>query len=137
MVKNDLLLRIESVTIRSHRDLIVWQKSIRLAVVIAELVKQFPAEERYGLTDQLIRGARSVHANIAEGHGRGTRKDYLSFLSIANGSIEETDSHLEEAVARRIVSANRAREATELVREIGRMLCVLRWRLKEGQKTRF
>jgi len=115
--------------VKSHRDLIVWQKSIRLAVIISELTKGFPAQER-SLVEQIKRSARSVHANIAEGHGRGTRKDYLGFLAVANGSLQETDSHLAEAIECGLIPRGRGREAVALLDEVSKMLMVLRWRLK-------
>lgn len=56
--------------------------------------QSFPSEERYRLTDQLCRSASSVPANIAEGKGRDSHKDFLKFLIIARGSVEETKYHL-------------------------------------------
>jgi four helix bundle protein len=116
--------------VKSHRDLIVWQKALRLSVMIAELVKGFPMEDR-NLAEQMKRSARSVHANIAEGHGRGTRKDYLSFLAVANGSLQETDSHLAEAIECGLISRGRGGEVLGLLDEVSKMLMVLRWRLKD------
>ena len=118
--------------IHSHRDLIVWQKSIRLSAQIAALTKLFPAEERFGLTSQILRSAASVHANIAEGHGRGTRKDYLHFLGVANGSLQETDSLLAGAVACGWVTDEAAEPSAELIVEVSKMLRVLRAKLRMG-----
>jgi four helix bundle protein len=88
----------------------VWQESVRPSGMIAGLTNRFPAEERFGLTAQILRSAASVHANIAEGHGRGTRKDYLHFLAVANGSLQETDSLMAGAIACGLGSHNRARD---------------------------
>ncbi len=74
----------------SWRDLEVWKISHRLVLELYELTKQFPAEERYRLVDQLCRASASIPTNIAEGKGRGTTKEYVRFLMIARGSIEET-----------------------------------------------
>ena len=73
--------------IESHRDLIVWQKAMDLAVETYRLTSKFPASETYRLVSQITRAIASVPANIAEGHARGTRKDYANFLAIASGSL--------------------------------------------------
>lgn len=74
-------------TIRSHRDLKVWQLGMELTEPVYALTKEFPADERFGLTSQLRRAAASVPASIAEGNARGSTKEHLRFLSIALGSL--------------------------------------------------
>jgi hypothetical protein len=68
--------------IESHRDLSVWQKAMDLTVQIYRLASLFPQNEIYRLTSQITRAAASVPANIAEGHARGTRKDYAHFYPL-------------------------------------------------------
>jgi len=80
--------------IKSHKDLIVWQKSIELVLSIYQLTKDFPKEEVYGLTSQIRRSAISIPSNIAEGRSRGTRKDFTQFLRIAFGSGAELETQL-------------------------------------------
>jgi len=80
--------------IRSYRDLKAWQKAMELSRRIYAATKDFPRDERYGLTSQLRRAAVSVPANIAEGWGRNVRRDYLRFLRIARGSIFEVETLL-------------------------------------------
>jgi four helix bundle protein len=75
-------------------DLEVWKKSRLLRNSITELVKSFPAEEKYRLTDQIIRSSRSIGNNIAEGHGRFHYIDASKFLINARGSAAETVDHL-------------------------------------------
>jgi four helix bundle protein len=75
-------------------DLEVWKKSLVLRNAITELVKLFPAEEKYRLTDQIIRSSRSIGNNIAEGHGRFHYLDASKFLVNARGSAAETIDHL-------------------------------------------
>ena len=83
---------------QSFEELEVWKKARQLKNDIFQLVKNFPAEEKYRLTDQLIRSSRSVNAQIAEGHGRRTYPDRLRFCVIARGSLSETLNHLIDAL---------------------------------------
>jgi four helix bundle protein len=78
--------------LRSYRDLLVWQKAVELAVLIYRLTEGFPKREIYGLASQIRRAGVSVPSNIAEGYGRGSRKEYLQFLSIAQGSLKELET---------------------------------------------
>ncbi len=72
------------------QNLKVWRTSHQLVLELYTLTKQFPPEERYRLVDQLCQAPSSIPTNIAEGKGRGTTKEYIRFLIIARGSIEET-----------------------------------------------
>jgi four helix bundle protein len=80
--------------VASFEQLHVWQYSQEVAVAVYKLVKAFPVEEKYGLSDQLRRSSSSISANIAEGFGRYSAKDKSHFYTIANGSLLETKSHL-------------------------------------------
>jgi len=75
--------------IQSWKDLEVWKLAHIAVLRIYEITKNFPSEERFRLIDQLCRAAASVPANIAEGKGRSSLREYLQFLSIARGSVEE------------------------------------------------
>jgi len=79
---------------KSWKELDVWQKTHALVLGVYEVTAQFPAAERYRLTDQLCRAASSVSANIVEGQSRQTTREYLQFLYNARGSLEETRYHL-------------------------------------------
>ena len=78
----------------TYRTLIAWQRSVDLAVAVYEVTKRFPVHERFGLTQQLRRAAVSVPSNIAEGRGRGSRRDYRHFLFQARGSLFELETEL-------------------------------------------
>ncbi|MBP9926227.1 MAG: four helix bundle protein [Cyclobacteriaceae bacterium] len=78
----------------NYKELIVWKKSVDLAVRIYEATKGFPGEELYGLTSQIRRSAVSIPSNIAEGAGRNSKKDFNNFLGISNGSSCELDTQL-------------------------------------------
>lgn len=80
--------------VKSYKDLIIWQKSIDLAVEVYKLSSAFPKEEVYGLTSQIRRAVASISLNIAEGYGRNTTKNYINSLYIAKGSLQEVESAL-------------------------------------------
>jgi four helix bundle protein len=84
-----------STHIKSHRDLIVWQKAMVLVTEVYGLTKTFPRDEMYGLTAQIRRAAASVPANIAEGQGRRLGREFHQFLGNSRGSLLELDTHLE------------------------------------------
>ena len=78
--------------IKSYKDLIIWQKSIDLAVEVYRLSSKFPKEEIYSMTSQIRRAVTSISLNIAEGYGRNTTKNYIDSLYIAQGSLQEVES---------------------------------------------
>jgi len=83
--------------VRSFRDLRVWQGAMDLVEMIYKVSVDFPRHETYGLTSQLRRAAISVPSNIAEGHARKHTKEYLNFLSVAQGSLAELQTQIEIA----------------------------------------
>jgi len=106
----------------TFRDLVVWQKSKALAKKIYTLTKDFPKEEIFGLTSQLRRAATSIPANIAEGKGRGTQKDFCHFLVQAQGSLFEVETFAELANDLRYLPTADQQEVQNDCDEIGRML---------------
>ena len=111
--------------IKSYRDLIVWQKSISLVKGVYVIIKSLPREETYGLASQLKRSAISIPSNIAEGHGRGTKKDYVHFLRISFGSLYELQTQLIILKELNFVSDNNLKPIFAISEEIERMLAVL------------
>jgi len=93
---------------------------MELVKLVYGLLRQFPAEERYALTDQLRRAAVSVPSNIAEGNGRASNKDYAHFLSIARGSLYETVTQLE--LARDLGYISEYDAVVPVAEEVSRML---------------
>jgi four helix bundle protein len=77
------------------RELEVWRVSMDLVVRIYEITREFPKSEQFGLTSQLQRSAVSIPSNIAEGSGRGTKRDFAHFLDQARGSLYEVITQLE------------------------------------------
>jgi four helix bundle protein len=112
--------------IQSYRDLDVWKKSVALIVAVYSETRRFPADERFGLTSQTRRAAISIAANIAEGYGRAHRKEYLHFLSIANGSLRETEALLIVAQELGYSTDTALAQPRELIDAVGRMLARLR-----------
>ena len=102
---------------------------MRLAADAYRLTRRLPKQEEYRMTSQIIRAAASVPANIAEGHGRGTRKDYAHFVSIARGSLAELETFVLLAQSLDLAESDQCEAVLELSAEVGRMLTSLRERL--------
>ena len=108
--------------IRSHRDLIVWQRAKQLAWSSLQICRGLPRDVRFVVGDQILRSAWSIPANIAEGRGRLSKPDNVRHLTIARGSLEELESHLEMTVDFALLRPEAAAEALALCSEVGRML---------------
>ena len=108
--------------IRSHRDLIAWQKSMDLVESIYCATKEFPKDELYGLTSQMRRAAVSIPANIAEGQGRRQKGEFRQFLGNARGSLLELDTHLELALRLKYLRTEDYLGILEQVHEVGRLI---------------
>jgi len=80
--------------IQSFKDLNSWKEAHKLVLMIYEVSRNFPDDEKFGLISQIRRCAVSVSSNIAEGFGRNTAKDKLQFYGIARGSILELENQL-------------------------------------------
>jgi four helix bundle protein len=109
-------------SIRSYRELEVWQKAMDLVVDCYNIANQFPKSEAYGLTSQLQRAAVSVPANIAEGQGRSHTKEFLNHLSMSYGSLMELETHLQIATRLGYIDDSSLKALLEKSAEIGRML---------------
>ena len=117
-------------TIKSYRDLKVWERAMDLVVGSYQLAKLLPRDELYGLISQIHRAAVSVPANIAEGHGRDHLGDYIHHLSVANGSLMELETHLLVAQRLSYVKTSDVEPLLALTAEVGRMLAGLTRKLK-------
>ena len=105
-----------------HRDLVAWQKSMTLVKQIYRATRSFPKDELYGLRSQLRRSAVSVPSNLAEGHGRFSRKEFRLFIGRARGSLLEIETQLEIALDLEYLDRTAAAELLRAAHEIGRML---------------
>lgn len=106
----------------NYQELIVWQKSMDLADEIYKIAKMLPKEEIHGLSDQLRRASISVPSNIAEGHGRGSDKEFVKFLTISRGSIQEVETQILLCVRINLIPESVAENVISLISEIRKML---------------
>jgi four helix bundle protein len=107
---------------QSFEELDVWKKARELKNEIAGLVRSFPAEEKYRLSDQLIRSSRSVDTQIAEGHGRRTWPDRLRFCVVARGSLSETLNHLIDALDEKYINEEQLNYFRSKINEVEKLL---------------
>lgn len=122
--------------VKSHRDLIVWQKAMKLVTKVYEITSTYPTTEKYGLVSQMRKAAVSIPSNIAEGYGRFGKKEYSRFLSIALGSSNELETQLE--ICRRlkfVQDDDDFRQVNQLLQEVMRMLNTLVFKLKNDIST--
>ncbi|MGQ0701769.1 MAG: four helix bundle protein [Gemmatimonadales bacterium] len=80
--------------IRTYQDLIVWQKSMDLALIVLRLAARLKGARSYVLADQLERSAISIPSNLAEGHGRRSRAEFRRYVAVANASLRELETQL-------------------------------------------
>lgn len=116
-------------TVRSYQDLVVWRKGMALAASVYRLARLLPKQEEYRISGQMIRASTSIPANIAEGHGRGTRRDYAHFVSIAKGSLAELETFLLLVMELGLAPKAETEAVLAQADEVGRMLTSLRTRL--------
>jgi four helix bundle protein len=107
---------------KNYKELDVWQQSMNLAETIYRQTAALPAEERYGLTSQIRRAAVSIPANIAEGWGRETTRDYIHFLTIARGSLMELETHLLLCSRLNLLPQPEIQQRQQEIERIGKML---------------
>jgi len=108
--------------VKSYEELDVWQKGVSLAIEVYKVTELFPRSERFGLTGQIRRAATSIPANIAEGWGRGSTKEYIQFLLVARGSLLELETHLVISQKLNYVKEEQFEDLKMQTRRIGRML---------------
>ena len=118
---------------KGYRDSLVWQKGIALVKEVYILTRAFPSDERFGLISQMRRAAVSVPSNIAEGQARHTTREFVLFISHAEGSLAELDTQSRVSMELGYcegVTANRAGSVFQLAEELRRMLNSLRRKLE-------
>jgi len=116
--------------IKTYRDLEVWQKARRLVKEIYVISRTFPREEQFGLTAQIRRAVISIPSNIAEGHSRQSTKDYISFISVAIGSLAEVDTQIILAQDLEYLTQKECASVDQQIQSLQQMLHKLRHSLK-------
>jgi four helix bundle protein len=107
---------------RHYQELIVWQKAMDLVVLTYQTTTSFPREEQFGLTIQLRKAAISIPSNIAEGQGRNTPGDFLHFLAVARGSLQEVETQIIIAERLHYITADKREGFFVLSSEVGRLI---------------
>ena len=107
---------------RAHENLDAWKKAIEFVVAVYRQTEPFPKDERFGLTSQIRRAAVSIPANIAEGAARSSDKEYLHFVSIAQGSSSELETELLIAQKLGFLSEENYFELRQELESIGRLI---------------
>ena len=108
--------------IHNFRELVAWQKAMKLTKEIYLLTNTFPASERYGLTSQIQRAVVSIPSNIAEGAGRPTEKELVHFLSFALGSAYELETELLLAGEFGYIDAEQSKQINKEVVEVQKLV---------------
>ena len=103
-----------------------WNEAIEFADLVYSLTRNFPAEERFGLTNQMRRAAVSISSNIAEGSSRTSRADYARFIEIATGSVFEVVSQSTIGLRQGFLSQDQHRLIYAAAEKQGKMLSGLR-----------
>lgn len=112
-------------TIKTFKDLLVWQKSHQLTLIIYKISQDYPKHELFALTSQTRRASTSVPANIVEGFRRQSLKDSINFYNTADASLEELKYHLLLAKDLNYMSNERYNFILEKTEEVGKLLT--RW----------
>ena len=117
---------------RPHEKLDVWNRAVEFVTAVYRMSDKFPREEKFGLTSQIRRAAVSIPANIAEGAGRESPREFVHFLSNAQGSASELATELLIAHRLEFLSAKEYRELGTELDNIGRMIFGLSQHIKRN-----
>lgn len=110
---------------RNFKNLYVWQKSHEFVLEIYKITKDFPNEEKFGLTSQIRRATTSIALNIAEGCGRKTEKEFANFLNISFGSCSEVEYAILLCKDLNFITVEKYNDIDNKLSEIKKMLSAL------------
>ena len=106
----------------SHKDLIVWQKSMKFVLEVYKFTRDYPHEEIFGIVSQMRRAAISIPSNIAEGYGRLYDKETIKFISVALGSASELETQILISIDLGYIRLEESEHIKSQIEEIIRML---------------
>jgi four helix bundle protein len=124
----------EKKAIKSYKDLDIWKKGVLLSIEIYSLTSAFPDNEQYGITSQIRRATTSIPANIAEGYGRESSKNYVQFLKISRGSLYELDTFLIIALGLNYIDKEQRNHLNVKIEELSKMINSLIKKLNQSPK---
>jgi four helix bundle protein len=119
-------------SIKSYQDLKVWQVAVDVVTDIYKEVQKFPHNEIFGLVSQIQRASVSIPSNIAEGHARGSNREFHRFLSIALGSTAELETQLIIAERLNYIEHGAAKVIMGKIDSLGKMIRALQKSVKEN-----
>ncbi len=119
-------------SVRNHRDLVVWQKGMDLVVDVYRVSSAMPKEEMYGLTNQMRRAAVSIPSNVAEGHGRKNDNELLRFLSYSQGSLCELDTQLTASERLGFLDGSKLSPVFSLLEQVTKLAAAFSAKIKQG-----
>jgi four helix bundle protein len=117
--------------IKDFKELIIWQKGMDIAEKCYFLTRIFPKDELYGMIQQIRRSAASIPANIAEGYGRRSTAEYIRFLNIAQGSLNELETHIILSQRVGLCKKQDIESIISLLQEESRMIIAIIKKLKQ------
>ena len=135
MTSNQVNTRLSVGKVEGFEDLLVWQKGMALVKIVYEITRSFPNDERFGLVAQMRRAAVSIPSNIAEGQARHSTREFVLFISHAEGSVAELSTQLLLCVELGFCTDEQIKEAAELTKELRRMLNALRRKLEGLERS--
>lgn len=121
---------------KSHEELLVWQRAMELAEAVYEVARKLPKEEMFGLRSQITRAAVSIPSNIAEGNGRLTPGEFCQFLGVARGSLMELRTELLLLSRVGLVPAAGTSKSLALAEEVSKMLAAFLKRVSADVSSR-
>ncbi|MEW6127052.1 MAG: four helix bundle protein [Acidobacteriota bacterium] len=116
--------------LQKFEEIKTWQKAREVTLIVYAISKEKEFAMDFGLRDQIRRASVSIMANIAEGHGRRSDKEFANFLNMSRGSVEEVQSHLYVALDQRYINQECFSKLYDLLEEISRMIMALSQHLR-------
>ena len=118
---------------KPHHNLEVWKRSLSFVTKIYKLTADFPADEKFGMVSQIRRAAVSIPSNLAEGAARNSKKEFINFLHIAQGSTAELETQILISRNLSFVAQSQAHPLLKELEEIPRMIVGLQRSLKSSK----